>query len=181
MTGDDLNPREKALREDLLREYFAVVSQISEHDGRMISVKGWSVTLSLTALGLGFQTGHYALFMLAALTGAGFWFLNGLLKGHQVRHYARVREIEVVAHALNAVDIEGTGPMSSPRIGWSWTQADRPPAAPVLLTSDGIRRSLKLRFFYPNVMFPHLVAVALGAGLFIGAALGMPWLSTLEP
>ena len=44
----------------------------SSYDGWLLIVKGWSVTLSLAALGLGFQQRHYALFFLAAVTGAAF-------------------------------------------------------------------------------------------------------------
>jgi hypothetical protein len=39
-------------------------------------IKGWSATLCLAALGLGFQQGHYALFALAAGTGLAFWYLE---------------------------------------------------------------------------------------------------------
>ena len=45
-----------------------------------MTVKGWSVTLSLAGLGLGFQQGHYALFALAAATALAFWFIEGQMK-----------------------------------------------------------------------------------------------------
>ena len=44
---DVLTPREIALREDLTREYYALVDLVAGADGRLIIVKGWSVTLSL--------------------------------------------------------------------------------------------------------------------------------------
>jgi hypothetical protein len=43
------------LREDLSKEYYALVNLVSNYDGWLLIVKGWSVTLSLTGLGLGFQ------------------------------------------------------------------------------------------------------------------------------
>jgi hypothetical protein len=55
------------LREDLSKEYYALVNLVSNYDGWLLIVKGWSVTLSLTGLGLGFQQKHFALFALAAL------------------------------------------------------------------------------------------------------------------
>jgi hypothetical protein len=76
----ELTAREQALREDLGKEYFALASTVSDFDARLMVIKGWSVTLSLAALGLGFQQQHYALFGLGALTALGFWFLDLLVK-----------------------------------------------------------------------------------------------------
>jgi hypothetical protein len=50
----DLTPRERALKEDLLKEYYALLGTVSDVDARQMVIKGWSVTLSLAALGLGF-------------------------------------------------------------------------------------------------------------------------------
>ena len=50
--------------------------------------------MSLAGLGLGFQQRHFALFALAAVTGAAFWYLDGLMKGYEYRYYVRMREIE---------------------------------------------------------------------------------------
>jgi hypothetical protein len=83
----ELTSREQALREDLSREYFALVGAVADFDARELVIKGWSVTLSLAALGLGFQQQHYALFGLGALTALGFWFLDLLVKTFQVRYY----------------------------------------------------------------------------------------------
>jgi hypothetical protein len=48
----------KALREDLNAEHSAIVKVVSEFDGRLMIVKGWSVIPSLASLGLAFQQGH---------------------------------------------------------------------------------------------------------------------------
>ena len=109
-------------------------------------MKGWSVTLSLAALGLGFQQQHYALFGLAALTSAAFWVLDLTLKGHQMRFYPRMRDIEVAAHQLNTVNLPGLGATSAPRIDSSWNdprleQRDGPPNdATLQVTSARFRR-----------------------------------------
>jgi hypothetical protein len=66
----------------------------------------------LTALGLGFQQQHYALFALGAFTAGAFWFLDGLMKGHQLRYYSRMRDIEVAAYELNTVELPERGPVS---------------------------------------------------------------------
>lgn len=111
------------LREDLSKEYYAILDVVSNYDGWLLIVKGWSVTLSLVALGLGFQQRHYALFFLAAVTGAAFWLLDGLMKGYQYRYYVRMREIEYTAYLINRVTLGGLygeKEISAPRIDMTW-------------------------------------------------------------
>lgn len=183
----DMTPRELALREDLTREYYALVDAVASADGRQMIVKGWSVTLSLAALGLGFQQQHYALFGLGAATAAAFWFLDGLMKGHQLRHYSRMRDIEVAAYQLNAVELGGLGKVSAPRIDMSWGfrgargQPDWRTDPPERRTPARIRKLLIARFVLPNVMFPHVVAVVLGVTLFLASSSGSWGLQHLEP
>lgn len=182
MANESNHPDSVALfRQDLMREYAILQDQITAHDGRIMSVKGWSVTLSLAAITLGFQTGHFALFGLAAFTASGFWFLDGLLKGYQVRHYTRINEIEVIAAELFSVDIPGHGPASSPQISWSWFNAAGPRRPPEMRTVEDNNNALRKTFVYANVMIPHVVAVGLGIALFVAAALGAPGLASLDP
>ena len=94
------------LLDDLNKEYYAIVDAVSGFDQRSMTIKGWSVTLSLVGLGLGFQQGHYALFALAAGTALAFWYLDALNKRYQLRHYSRMRDIEVAAHSLNNVNLQ---------------------------------------------------------------------------
>jgi hypothetical protein len=111
------------LRGDLSTEYYAILNLVSSYDGWLLIVKGWSVTLSLAGLGLGFQQRHFALFALAAVTGAGFWFLDGLMKGYQYRYYVRMREIEYTAYLINRVRLGGEygeKEISAPRIDMTW-------------------------------------------------------------
>lgn len=182
-----LTQREQALREDLGREYYALVGAVSDFDGRQMVIKGWSVTLSLAALGLGFQQQHYALFGLASLTALGFWFLDVLVKTFQVRHYPRMRDIEYVASRLNSVTVEGIGQVSSPRIDMYWSyrgapQRDWRGEEPERMDSDMIRRLVRVKpWLLPQVLLPHWVAVVVGAGLFVASAVGAPWLESLTP
>jgi hypothetical protein len=124
------------LREDLSKEYYAILDVVSNYDGWLLIVKGWSVTLSLAALGLGFQQKHFALFALSAVTGAAFWFLDGLMKGYQYRYYVRMREIEYTAYLINRVPLGGKyggKEISAPRIDMTWgfkgyrVDEDKPP------------------------------------------------------
>jgi hypothetical protein len=190
------------LREDLSKEYYAILDVVSSYDGWLLIVKGWSVTLSLAALGLGFQQRHYALFALAALTGAAFWFLDGLMKGFQFRYYVRMREIEYTAYLINSAALGGEygdRKISAPRIDMTWgftgypkrpkPDPDRRAAErdldwradePLRRSPQEIYKDLRHRYWLLNVMLPHILAVVLGAGLFIAAALKAPGLEQLH-
>jgi len=160
------DPAKSRLREDLTKEYYALFDAISNYDGRLLIVKGWSVTLSLAALGLAFQQRHYALFLLAAVTGAAFWLLDGLMKGFQNRYYIRMREIEYTAYLVNAVKLGGEyGDLriSAPRIDMTWDFTGYPvdedgkplPVPPLLMPLWLWRRMLK-RGKRPPLMPPWL-------------------------
>lgn len=180
--------REQALREDLGKEYYALVSTVSDFDVRLMVIKGWSVTLSLAALGLGFQQQHYALFGLGALTALGFWFLDRLVKTFQVRYYPRMRDIEYAASKLNSTTLPGIGQVSSPRIDMYWSYKGGQPTEdwrgdePERMDAEMVRRLVRIKpWFMPQVLLPHWVAVVIGAGLFVAAALNVPWLESLAP
>ena len=66
-------PLHDRLLDDMNKEYYAIVEVVSGFDQRLMTIKGWSVTVSLAALALAFQIGHYALLALAAATAGGFW------------------------------------------------------------------------------------------------------------
>lgn len=186
------NPAEPArateqLLGDLGREYYALLDIVTGYDQRQMTIKGWSVTLSLAALLLGFQEGHYALFGLAAATAAAFWVMEGLLKRHQVRYYPRMRDIEVIAYELNRVRVAGMGEVSAPRIDVSWGYTGRPggPDAriepPERRGAEEVRRLLRRPFWMAHVMLPHVLAVALGTALFVASVADAPGLADLVP
>ena len=183
------------LREDLSKEYYAILGVVSSYDGWLLIVKGWSVTLSLAALGLGFQQKHFALFALAAVTGAAFWYLDGLMKGFQYRYYVRMREIEYTAYLINRVPVGGkyaNKEISAPRIDMTWPFKGYRVVASTSLGDDWradepwrresqeIHSALRRRFWLINVMLPHALAVVLGSALFIAAALHAPGLEQLQ-
>src|SRR5918995_4057094 len=115
---------EKAIQsseEQLLREYYEIFHTVDEFDKRLITVKGWGVTLSLAALAWGFQYAHYGLFLVAALSGLTFWLIEGVMKRHQMRYYLRMREIEVLQY--KHASSENARALTSPRIDSSWSHA----------------------------------------------------------
>jgi hypothetical protein len=171
VAGDD------GLEARLSDEYTAITRIVSEFDGRLIVIKGWSVTLSLALIGLAFQQGHAALFALAAVTGICFWTIEALTKRHQVRYYPRMRQIE--AWSARSAEVADGEPISAPRIDWAWTAAGRSePAAslrmaPRAMTDDEIRRMRRNPFWLPHVFLPSAVAVLLGIALAVLAAAGV--------
>ena len=164
-----------ANEEALLKEYYEILRLVGEFDGRLMTIKGWGVTLSLAALAWGFQYGHYGLFLVAALSGVGFWLIEGAVKRHQMRHYLRMREIEVLNYQRAAE--ENAEAFSSPRIDTSWSYAR------VLYTGKGEReheptpaigprKSYRLAWFFPHVFLPHVVSILAGLALLIFGILG---------
>lgn len=100
------------------KEYFELVKAVNDNDQRLFTVKGWGVTLSLVALGLGFQYRAYGFFLIAAASSFAFWIIEGAVKRHQMRYYPRMREIEV-----NRYVADGRSATSSPRMDFSWERA----------------------------------------------------------
>jgi len=156
--------------EALGKEYYEILKIVGDFDARLMTVKGWGVTLSLAALGWGFQYGHYGLFLVAALSGFGFWLIEGVMKRHQMRYYLRMREIEVLQY--ERVTPQDAKTFSSPRIDSSWSYAgvlyegkQKGGYHPVAVR--GPRKSYRFAWFFPHVFLPHLVSVLAGLMLFL--------------
>lgn len=150
--------------EALIREYYAIFETVNDFDKRLLTIKGWGVTLSLAALAGGFQFDHYGLFLVGAISGLAFWVIEGIVKKHQMRYYPRMREIEVIQ--FNASADEKARQASSPRIDWSWSRAGE-----FLSTGQSQQGSPELYrkvIYYrvpwvlPHVFLPHAVTVAAG-------------------
>jgi hypothetical protein len=134
------------------------------------------VTLSLAALAWGFQYSHYGLFLVATLSGAAFWMIEGTMKRHQMRFYFRMREIEAIRYELCAGAEAQRGP--SPRIDSSWSLA-----GPVYAGKrrsldyqprrvDGPRKSYQFAWFFPHVFLPHALSFVAGPVLLLLGADG---------
>jgi hypothetical protein len=171
------------LLDELSKEYYAVVGIVSAFDQRLMTIKGWSVTISLAALGFGFSRGHYALFGVAAIPGAVFWIIDVLTKRHQLRYYPRMRDIEVAAFKLNNVEISKDKFLSAPRVDWTWSLPERPERKPEEdqrhpqpeeRPQETLKEMLHGVPWMGNVMLPHVVAIALGILLCIGVAIDIP-------
>jgi hypothetical protein len=164
------------LHDDLMREYYQLVDTVAGFDQRLLTVKSWGVTFALVTLGLGFQQGHYGLFLVAAVGALAFWLIEASLKMHQTRYYPRMGDIECIAFDLYR-QRTSHGEASSPLIDWSWYTAwprvrggdskgnpQVPSPWPNTNAEPGANRRIML---YPHVALPHALAVALGTTLFL--------------
>jgi hypothetical protein len=147
------------------QEYFAVQKLIGDFDQRLITIKGWGVTLSLASLGFGFQYKAFGYFLLAAVSSIAFWAIEGAMKRHQIRFYPRMREIEF-SRQIRA------GVPSAPRIDWSFQNA------PVILTGKSdivfenikpsyLVRSYNMTWLLPHIFLPHAVTFIVATILFL--------------
>jgi uncharacterized membrane protein len=141
-----------------LKEYFEILSIVADFDQRLLTIKSWGITFSLATLALGVQKRHRGLLLVATLSSLSFWALEGTTKGHQMRYYPRMREIEVAC--------AGQG---GPRIDTSWSEALSPPSrldqSPSAPTSRRLGREYWLRWFFPAVMIPHVFTLAVSMWL----------------
>jgi hypothetical protein len=167
------------LHDDLRSEYFAIVDLVTSFDQRLLTMKGWGVTLSLAVLAAGFQQNHYGLFLIAAVSGLAFWIVEGTTKLHQTRYYPRMGDIEVVMFNLFRAETPA-GPVSSPLLDWGWYTAQRrvrggrykgDPDVPERWPMDKpLARFQRVRYhplWLPHVAFPHLISLVVGTGLFV--------------
>lgn len=169
------------LEVNLRTEYFKIVDIVTDFDQRLLTIKSWGVTLSLASIGIGFQQRHYGLFLVTAISGLAFWLVEGVTKGHQMRYYPRMGDIEVAAFNLYRVDTKD-GPVSSPLIDWGWYTAKprlrggpskgdpnvpRPWPESAPLSESFLHRLRGHPLAYPHVLFPHVVSFVAGTILFL--------------
>jgi hypothetical protein len=170
------------LRQNLDSEYQALMKVVSNFDARLVTVKGWSVTLSLAGLGLGFQSGHYALFALGILTAISFWTIEANMKRHQMRYYPRMREIEVISYHLNRVRLPEGRDASSPLVDWSWMYPGYELSGiPERLHTEEFVKSSRRAPWVPWVFLPHALAVVVGTILLLLVFTGVPGFGQLQP
>ena len=168
------------MNEDESKEYFVLNEMVTSFDPRLLTVKGWGVTLSLVALGLGFQYKSFGMFLVSAVSSIAFWWLEAVMKTHQMRFYPRLREIEV-NRFQRAPDAEK--PYSAPRVNWGWVRGKQvlPGNAESLgdPAPDGKSLWYNKTALLPHVMMPHGVTLLVAAVLFVlcwsGQISGFAW------
>jgi hypothetical protein len=160
------------LRRELRVEYWKLADTVASFDQRMLTVKGWGVTLSLAALAWGFEKQHYGLFLIAALSSAGFWAIEGLFKRHQMRSYVRMRDIEVTLWEAASEQLPSGATISSPLVDWAWKLANdyySGKAQGSLPKPDryGERGSYRRTWGFGSIALPHVIAFVAGVSFFM--------------
>ncbi|MCA9138881.1 MAG: hypothetical protein KDB00_19050 [Planctomycetales bacterium] len=148
---------EKTDRDSLLKdEYLHIQSVIESFDGRMLTIKAWSVSFSLAALGGAFAAHVAEVLLIASLSAFMFWLIEGFWKTFQYAHYNRSVKIEEY--------FAGTGEDLVPmQIGSSW----------LVQWKRGGRARLVRIMTWPHVYLPHGAVFALGILLYCLCVIGL--------
>jgi hypothetical protein len=142
----------------LLRDEYLLLQKFYEDfDGRIITIKGWSATIGLAAIGVGFYQSS-ALWLFGAAASLVFWLLEALWKSFQYMCSPRIAEIE---RAFADNQFNEIKPL---QIYSSWFQ-----------TFQKYGFGIFGNFSMPIVAFPHVLTVVAGVGLFALHAAGVVW------
>jgi hypothetical protein len=159
-------------RDEFSKEYYKLIDIVNDFDMRLITVKGWSVTLSLASLVWGFQYSKPGMFLVAALSGFAFWFIEGVVKRHQMRYYVRMREIEYICFEQFKFELPDGSQVSTPQIDWSWQNAHDyliglKPGSPPVPKRYNEMPSYTYAMVLPHVALPHIIAIIAGISLLL--------------
>ena len=134
----------------LLKDEYSMLQQFYEDfDKRILSIKGWSATIAIAAIGGGFAQTRY-LWLFAAAASLVFWLLESLWKGFQYMYAPRIERLEEVFREQNYNDV---APL---QIYTSWFEAFQERGFQIWST-----------FRMGIVSFPHIVTLIVGTILFL--------------
>lgn len=139
----------------LKEEYLYIQSVIERFDGRMLTIKTWSVSFSLVALGGAFTAHTEKFFLIASLSALMFWLIEGFWKTFQYAYYDRSGKLE----EYFAGKRKKLKPM---QIGSSWYANWK---------KGGGERLVRI-MKWPHVYMPHTVVFLLGIALYFFSVLG---------
>lgn len=136
-------------------EYLLLQKFYEDYDARIITIKGWSATVGMAAIGAGFYQSRY-LWLFAAGAAMVFWVVEALWKSFQYLYGPRIALIE---QAFREDSFDGVAPF---QVYSSWSAG---------LRHDGLH--LTRNMLLGIVVFPHAVTLVAGLALFAGEALGI--------
>lgn len=134
----------------LTQEYLHLQGVIEEFDSKALTIKAWSVTFSLAAIGVSYASKAPVILAVASLSSLLFWLLESSWKTFQYAYYKRTGHIEEYFRG----DRKSLQPM---QIGVTWYSQWK---------KGGGKRLLRI-MFWPHVALPHIVILFLGIFLFI--------------
>lgn len=140
----------RAADEEILRqEYFQLQTTIESFDAKTLTIKAWSVTLSMAGIGAAYFQAKPVVLLLAAFSAFLFWIIEALWKTFQYAFYQRVYTIERYFSGE-------TDTITAPRIAHAWSQSWH---------AGGTRRLMTV-MMWPHVLLPHAVVAVGGVVLY---------------
>ena len=82
------------LRAALQAEYLHLQRVIEDFDARALTIKAWSITFSLAAIGGGFASGAAEMFLVSGFSALLFWYIEAMWKTFQYAYHERSSRIE---------------------------------------------------------------------------------------
>jgi hypothetical protein len=143
----------------LREEYFFLQKTYEDFDVRLMTIKGWSSSVAIAAIGVGFYQSRF-LWLFAAGASLVFWVLEATWKVYQYNHRARLVELE---RAFQTGSFREVSPLQSYRT-WFASHSERRRRTHGLPIADTL--------FIPIVFFPHAVTLLVAAVLFLLEANG---------
>jgi hypothetical protein len=129
-------------------EYLLLQKFYEDFDTRIMTIKGWSATIGLAALGAGFYQTKY-LWLFASGSSLIFWVLDATWKSFQYSYRARIVTIEA---GFSTLELDSIAPL---QIYSSWFDSWKK-------TGPQIAKRMGMGI----VLFPHIVPVIFGVALF---------------
>ncbi len=136
-------------KEFLRQEYFHLQDTVESFDEKSLTIKAWSVTLSMAGIGVAFTAKIELLLLLSAGASLLFWLIDTSWKTFQQANYHRLREIE--RYMKGKIPNED---FRCPDITGAW--------------SVGWRKTNYLKImFWPHLLLPHALVVVAGVCLWL--------------
>jgi hypothetical protein len=146
---------EDAIKISLLKDEYLLLQKFYEDfDARIITIKGWSASIGMAAIGAGFYENRY-LWLFGAVSAVVFWLVEAFWKSFQYLYGPRIEEIE---RAFASDDFSIIVPL---QIYSSWFETLRK-------RGFGIFKNVSLEI----VAFPHVITAIAGIALFVLQAFG---------
>lgn len=146
---------EDQLRSALQAEYLHLQKAVEDMDGRAVTIKAWSISFSLAAIGGAFVSKAGNALLLACASAVLFWWLEARWKTFQDAYYGRIDDIEQHFRGERAL-------ASALQIRTAWYRS----------WNGGSRKRLWEILTWPHVALPHAVVAAIALVLYVLVRLG---------
>ncbi len=142
----------------LKEEYFRLQQMVEEFDGKSLTIKAWSVTLSAAGIVAAYVEKAPIVLLIASGSALVFWMVEALWKTNQQAFYPRIRLIE---NHFSGSD----NPVLPLQIAHSWSAAWR---------QRGRARFAFTVMWWWHVALPHIAVAVVAALLFFVAPPAVP-------